>query len=361
MKDETRAIHEFDRFLDDLMLDPDVPTPVTSELPAEEVAWARQFVRGYKSLAPSATEEAAAQARVWRKVLADASNAKRAPGWADRWRALFQPASGRLWLRVGMTFAALVLAIAVGLYITASQPTPVSAQEILTRAEGTLISAGDRGVQSFVLTETQRTVPGNLRLNAFARLKGDESFLTEVQRWYQSPNQWRSEYVQKVVTPDGKVVRSERSVHVSDGKNLWQYIQRDNLVTVDPLDPRMDVRGEGGLFGQYAETLRELFSQVESCYDPKLKENATIAGRSAYVVDLGATKCPSASGPEMQGRIIIWVDQETSFVLKTEQHDKFTDQVIVTNQVTNVQYNVEVDPARFVFTPPAGATVQDNR
>lgn len=63
----------------------------------------------------------------------------------------------------------------------------------------------------------------------------------------------------------------------------------------------------------------------------------------------------------MQGRVVIWVDQETSLVLKTEYHDKLTDRVIVTNEVTDIQYNVAVDPAQFVLETPAGATLQDNR
>lgn len=358
MNDETRTIEQLDRLVSHLILDPDVPAPMGNSLSPEEVEFARRLVRA-ESKAQSAAQRPGVQARVWRQVLADTSKAKSGPRWVGFLRFLLQPKSGGLVLRVGMTAVALV--IAVGLYITASQTTPVSAQQVLAKAEGTLASPGAQGTTSFVLTEIQRTVPGNLRLNAYARLQGDESLRTEIQRSYQAPNLWRTEYVQKVVLPDGTLVRSERSVHVSDGKSLYQYDESNNLFTIDPLDPHMDVRGEGGLFGQSAETLRELFSQVSSCYSPKLMANATVAGRSAYTVDLGATQCPSASGPEMQGRIVVWVDQETSLVLKTEWHDKFTDKVIVTNEVTNVQYNAAVDPAEFALTPPVGSHVQDNR
>ncbi len=361
MNDETCVIEQFDSFLNDLILDPDVPAPLESSFLPEEVDFARRLVRAEQTQPQSAAQPSAAKARVWRQVLASTSKAKSAPRWADFLRSLFRPESGNLALRVGMTVASLVLAVAIGLYLSGSQTTPVSAQEIITKAEGVLASPANQEIKSFVLTEIESTVPGNLRLNAYARLQGDESLRTEIQRWYQAPNLWRTEYVQKVVTSDGKLVRSERSVHVSDGRALYQFDESNHLFTIDPLDPRMDARGEGGLFGQSAETLRQLFSQVGKCYDPKLAGDATVAGRSAYTVDLGATKCASASGPEMQGRIVIWVDQETSFVLKTEWHDKFTDKVIVTDEVTNVQYNVAVDPAEFVLTPPAGSQVQDHR
>lgn len=361
MNEEARKANELDRFLDELIKDSNIPAPVNGALSHEEVALARRLVRAEQGGSPNESVVAAAQGRVWREVLAGAPKTSARASGTLVWPTLFRPVSGTAWLRAGLTLAAVVFAVLVGLYITASQPSPVSAQEIITRAEETLVSPSRQGVQSFVLTETQRTVPGNLRLNAYARLKGDESLLIQVQRWYQAPNRWRSEYVQKVVTPDGRQERSEESIHLSDGKDLWQYSQSENFVSVDPLDPNMDVRGEGGLFGQSAETLRELFSQVNNCYDPKVSGKETVAGRPTYVVDLGATKCPSASGPEMQGRIIIWVDQETSFVLKTEQHSKFDDKVIVTTEVTSVQYNVPIDPARFVLTPPAGAQLLDNR
>ena len=198
-------------------------------------------------------------------------------------------------------------------------------------------------------------------MNAYAGLKADESLSIEVQRWYQAPNQWRSDYVQTVVSADGRQIRSDRSTQKSDGQDLWQYDQASNTVTIDPVDPHMSAKGIMGLYGQSAETLQELFQQASGCFDPKVMGSETVAGQATYVVDLGATKCPSASGPEMQGRIVIWVDKETFLVLKLEQHSKFDDKVIMTDQVTSVQYNAAVDPAKFKFTPPAGATIVDNR
>ena len=93
----------------------------------------------------------------------------------------------------------------------------------------------------------------------------------------------------------------------------------------------------------------------------KVTGKATIAGRATYVIDLGPTKCPSASVPEMNGRLVVWIDQETFFVLKQEQHRLADDQIFTMHEVTQIQYNVSIDPAEFTFTPPAGATVADYR
>ena len=156
-------------------------------------------------------------------------------------------------------------------------------------------------------------------------------------------------------------VRHDLALEVSDGKDLWNYNQTNNVITVDPLDPRTNGQGMISLFGQNVETLQEMLQQARNCFAPIITGSAAIAGRDAYIVDLGATRCGTASGPEMQGRTMIWVDKGTFFVLKIEQHSTTDDKVIVTSQVTGVQYNLSVDPAQFTFVPPAGATLVDNR
>ena len=266
----------------------------------------------------------------------------------------------RRWSVAGLAMAVVLVIALVSLYLWMGRPQPVSAQEIVQRAQASVRSPAAGGVQSFVLTQTQRAVPAS-RLKAESGLKGDEVILGETRRWYQSPNRWRSEFQQRIVTPDGKEVSHSAFVQVSDGADVWQYYPDGNNVIVNRLEP--DVNGKGAIspFGQDIGDLSALFQQASTCFDPKVTGNATVAGRAVYVIDLGPTKCPSASAPEMNGRQVIWVDKETFFVLKQELHSTDSDQVIMSSQVTSIQYNAPIDPARFTFTPPPNAQIQDLR
>jgi hypothetical protein len=49
------------------------------------------------------------------------------------------------------------------------------------------------GVKSFVSVEKRVARPGNLRLNAYQGYTGDEEIRSGTKRWYQAPNQWRTE------------------------------------------------------------------------------------------------------------------------------------------------------------------------
>ena len=266
----------------------------------------------------------------------------------------------RRWSLAGLAMAGVLVIVLVGFYLWMGRPQPVSAQEIVQRAQASVRSPTATGVQSFVLTQTQRTAPIP-RMKAMLGLKDDEVILSETRRWYQAPNRWRNEFQQKIVTPDGKEASHSTFVLVSDGADVWQYNSEGNNVIVNRLEPDMNGKDQISLFGRDIGDLNALFQQASTCFDPKVTGSAIMAGRAAYVIDLGPTKCPSASAAEMNGRQVIWVDKETFFVLKQELHSIDSDQIIMTSEVTQIQYNVPIDPAQFTFTPPAGATVADNR
>ena len=264
------------------------------------------------------------------------------------------------WSLAGLAIAVVLVIALVSFYLWMGRPQPVSAQEIVQRAQASVRSPTDAGVQSFVLTQTQRAVPTS-RLKAESGLKGDEVILSETRRWYQAPNRWRNEFQQAIVTPDSKEVSHSTFVLVSDGTDVWQYHSDGNNVIVNRLEPDMNGKDQISLFGRDIGDLNALFQQASTCFDPKVTGSAIMAGRAAYVIDLGPTKCPSASAAEMNGRQVIWVDKETFFVLKQELHSMDGDQIIMTNEVTQIQYNVPIDPVQFTFTPPAGSTIADNR
>jgi hypothetical protein len=72
MNDQTEETQALERFLDDLILDPNTPAPITGDLDPETAASARRIVQAEQGQMPSPREESSAQARVWERVLAQA-------------------------------------------------------------------------------------------------------------------------------------------------------------------------------------------------------------------------------------------------------------------------------------------------
>jgi len=266
-------------------------------------------------------------------------------------------------LAAGLAVAALLIAALVGAYFWATQPPPVSAQEIIRKAQATANSLDASGIHSFAMTETMTSRPVNERVNKMEGFSGNETIRSETRRWYEAPNRWRTESSGAVIAPGGRELpgRSWQQMSISDGRSIWDYDAVNNFVTINAYSP--DRGGKGGIspFGGGVNGLNALLQQASTCYAPRLQGSETIAGRLTHVIDLGATKCPSASAPEMNGRQVIWVDKETFFVLKSVLYSPTDDQPVVTNEVTSIQYNIALDPALFTFTPPPGAKVQDFR
>ncbi|MGH7861534.1 MAG: LolA family protein, partial [Candidatus Dormibacteraceae bacterium] len=114
-------------------------------------------------------------------------------------------------------------------------------------------------------------------------------------------------------------------------------------------------------FGLDARDLDAVLARASKCGTPSVTGTATVAGRSTDVIDLVPSKCPDVSTPELNGPSTIWVDQETFFVLKEVQYSGTDGKLLSTTEVTSIQYNVPVAPARFSFTPPPGARIEDDR
>jgi hypothetical protein len=148
---------------------------------------------------------------------------------------------------------------------------------------------------------------------------------------------------------------------VSDGATRWDYDPQQQTVTIDRIDASQD--GQNGLapFGAGVSGLEAVIQQAQSCYTPQVKGEATVAGRRTYILDLGVSKCPSNSAPELNGRQVLWIDQETFFVLKAELYGPDADSPVATTEITSVAYNAPIAADQFTFAPPANAVVQDLR
>ncbi len=260
-------------------------------------------------------------------------------------------------------FAALVVLLAAALALTTwlNKPRPASAQKIIQKAQASLQSPAAGGVQSYVLSETQRSAPLNPRTSGLSQAERTQVVQSQTQRWYQVPNRWRTEYAVTTLDAQGKVLNSVSFAQISDGADVWQYSPADGTVTINRLEPSMSGMAAMAPFGENVQNLSDLFQRASTCYDAKVTGDARVAGRETYVIDMGPSLCPSASAPEMNGKLVLWVDKETFFVLKQEEYSTQGDTVVMSSEVQQVQYNTPIDPGQFTFTPPSGAKVQDMR
>ncbi len=276
----------------------------------------------------------------------------RSPGTrahAFRWPAL-RPATPRMWWALaGAAPSAGVLAalVVAGVIRVGSGTTAVSAAEVVDRAAAVAADPAAGGVSSFELLQV-----GTSELPGFPEV----GFGTQV--WYKRPDKWR--FQRTFTSRSGQETDVTHSVTVGDGPNIWSFDPGQNSAQISsgslggPSESRFSLFGGGDLDA--------VLQQAKTCFDPVLEGEEKVAGRDAYVVDLGPTKCPSASGPEdTNGPRRIWVDKETFFVLKDLNRSLDGRRVVSTRAVASVRYNVDLPDDLFTFTPPPDATVIDTR
>lgn len=232
----------------------------------------------------------------------------------------------------------------IGLYFWMIQPDSVDAQEILHRAQNAEALSTNSGIRTFTLTQKidERSSSGE--------------FHAEKKRWYQEPGMWRveSRWNGTASTDEGT-----RTV-VSDGISKW--IQQGDSVTVSRAT-RQPESDDLTPWGKKGIGLTDVLNQVDDLYtSPNLKGEETIAGRPAYVIDLGLPNRFSNSASELNnGRRVIWVDKETFFLLKAVQYSPTDGSMVGVMEVTYIQYNIPIALGVFSFISPQGAQVHDLR
>ncbi|HEY9787823.1 MAG TPA: hypothetical protein V6D17_20720, partial [Candidatus Obscuribacterales bacterium] len=112
-------------------------------------------------------------------------------------------------------------------------------------------------------------------------------------------------------------------------------------------------KGEIPIFG--GTDLKQVLADASACFEPVITGEEQVAGRVAHKIDLGASKCPSASAPSFNGPRTVWIDKETFFVLRYTILHADGPQPIQNMEVTNVIYNLDISDEIFTFTPPTGA------
>jgi hypothetical protein len=144
---------------------------------------------------------------------------------------------------------------------------------------------------------------------------------------------------------------------------MWRYDPASRTVTISAGAAEYSLVGALSPFGQEVEDLGALFEQAAQpgeCLVPRVTGTETVAGREAYVLDLGEPKCYSSSAPDLNGRQTMWVDKETFLVLKRVYQGP-DGAPVLTREVTSLKLGAEVPAERFTFTPEAGMLVYDAR
>ncbi len=322
-----------------------------------------------------------------------------------------QPRRTPSWVRSLSVAAVVVLVVSIaGSLGWVERPRPVSAQGVLTQA---IIRSGadltSAGIRSYHITSTwtvQIAEPGGKAL---------PTTVTEEQ-WGVVADRWRVD--QTVETTDNLYTYGSVASIASDGTTLWS--SRTETGQQPPLSPVATTRHIAPAAQRQAEppgpgysepvgttvsvgalpdgvttrlptvsfapalplgtetappqSVGDVLDQARRCYQPHLQGETTVAGREAYLVNLGASSCPSSyelkpSGtvvpgtprpPTEQGRYMMWIDKETFIVLKSER-DNADGTPQARYEVTAVTYNQRYPDDLFTYQPPVGAQITDVR
>ncbi len=272
-------------------------------------------------------------------------------------------------LRLAGLAAGAIALLLFGIYFIAARPAPVSAEEVVRRAQETAASPAAGGIKSFVSSESTVSRFGNPQAGAStgsATSTEDLEIRSETRRWYEYPNRWRIESSGTTVDSQGKELpnRAWRWLSVGDGKDVWRHDALANDVTVHEIgvssSGKSDSYGAESPLGQGTVDVLKALQAPNPNVRPTLGAEDTVAGRRAYVLTFPIGSA-SASAPEFSGPRTIWVDTETYFVLKVVQYSSIDGKLLSTMEVTSIQYNAVIDPTLLAFIPPLGAKVQDLR
>ena len=84
-------------------------------------------------------------------------------------------------------------------------------------------------------------------------------------------------------------------------------------------------------------------------------QGPVIDGRTTIVLQIGASPCPSADAPELDGPATYWLDARTDLVLRARLHGP-RGQLAETVQVTSLRYSVAFPPGTFTIPRPSPPT-----
>lgn len=257
---------------------------------------------------------------------------------AQMGRSLVPTRRGTVYAALGI---ALFVAAALGLAasLTRDGATSVSAAAILEKAKQQATAGTASSPSVFFQISKQQT-----------DVVGRPPSINQTRIWSDG-TRWRIE--QYAITSEK--VPQLRSVQVFDGGSIWAYDGATGEVSTTP-----STSGAGRPFSVLqtpGESLQMLFDGRSECWSPVLTGSERIAGREAYVIDLGSNRCLA---PEHVHKVNgldvtvpslrkIWVDYETFAVLKSEAHGYPREDIVFTFELEDISFPPSIAEEAFQF------------
>lgn len=228
---------------------------------------------------------------------------------------------------VGVLVAALLAYLGVTMLTPAKT---VSAAELLAKAE----EAKNTPMTSFhgVVVSEQRT------------MAGAEWGHTRSERWYVAPNKFREDaYVGIGSSQEGQLL------WVSNGESGWSLDTSIGKVHTLTSKERDITFGASSLNAMLGDSF-----QIQSFYNVQVLGTESVAGRTAYIVDLTikpSNEWPQGYTPGTGDHVKFWLDSEYFFILKFESYDAEGNDLSRSTH-ESFEINGAIDPAVFEVSPP---------
>jgi DNA-binding CsgD family transcriptional regulator/outer membrane lipoprotein-sorting protein len=287
-----------------------------------------------------------------------------APAAARRARVPAVPLWPLGWLRARVSLPALAGAAVVAalLLLSAVVFTDVLSDPSTSAPEGDLTDAaadfqpGDASSQADILARAPAELSSfYYELVVTSRTMRDEAMRQTLQFkvWHQAPDEWRVEWFD---------ANSElRTITIADGETFWRANWRMDRPEVtysrEPIEPGVNDRANaphafGPVEAENLNALMEAESDGPAHYWEVQDEREAILGIDA--LRLVQVCCRSGAVDQRMGEQWWWIDPTYNFLLRLEERSPGPGGLSI-YEMTDIQYNPDLDESLFVFEPPEGA------
>ena len=144
----------------------------------------------------------------------------------------------------------------------------------------------------------------------------------------------------------------QKMISVYDGKetiNEMEMLGQKKAFRMPPNSSRKSGGPSGG---------KSMFATFREQGDVKLLPDATVEGKPVWVIEVTPNEALKKSAPTPVALFRYYISKEFGLQIKTEVFDD-KGQPTSTTVYSSIDISAKPEPARFVYTPPTGVTVED--
>lgn len=244
----------------------------------------------------------------------------------------------------------------------------LGATRVLANAREVSTAGNVSGIDHFSMT---------MRSTLLATVDGHERTVAsiETRRWVEQPNRWRREVEVSRYDNAGNWIQGDLVyISVSDGTTNWEYENGYRLTAAgvegagesletkpasspEPVNTALSLGTLSWTTG--SASVAEVLDAAMSCYDPKVGGMEVLAGRTAYVINLGPSRCqPTPYAVPTSGRavsfvpITVWVDADTFLPLKWVGRSDDIPNMTQVFEIVELDLHPDLDPSLFTYSGP---------